>query len=104
MTECLQSFSENQTVFDFGIEGFYQKTYCLYDKDQAEKFFARSPPADEIDDLWILKPTTLSQGVGIKIISDRALAKSVVSDAGSTSPYADESYIAQKYILNPVTA
>jgi hypothetical protein len=102
LTECLQSFSESQTEFDFTLEDFYQETYCLYDKDQAEKFFARSPAADVIDDLWILKPTSLSQGAGIKIISDRTLAKSVVSDSGSTSPYADESYIAQKYILNPL--
>ncbi|HIG59877.1 MAG TPA: hypothetical protein EYQ22_03200 [Gammaproteobacteria bacterium] len=102
LTESLQLYSESQTEFDFKLEDIYQETYFLYDKQQAEHFFAESGPADETEDLWILKPTDLSQGSCIKIVSNRSHAKSTISGSDATSPNARGGYIVQKYIQNPL--
>ena len=98
LTQALQLFSTSQTEFTFNLEDFYQETYCLYLKDQAEDFLAGSASTGEAEDLWIVKPTDLSQGEGIKIISSRSEADAFVD--GNSHEGID--YIAQKYIETPL--
>lgn len=102
LTQALQAFSETQTEFPFALEDFYQETYCLFLKDQTADFLAGSTSAGDTEDLWILKPTDLSQGEGIKIISARSEAKEFVTDSVHGDPGKPDSYIAQKYIRRPL--
>ena len=102
LTQALQTYSGSQTEFPFNLEDFYQQTYCLYLKDQAEDFLAGSAVAGETEDLWILKPTDLSEGEGIKIISARSEAKEFVTGSADGNSSQRDSYIAQKYIRRPL--
>ena len=102
LTQALQTYSGSQTEFPFNLEDFYQQTYCLYLKDQAEDFLAGAAVAGETEDLWILKPTDLSEGEGIKIISARSEAKEFVTGSADGNSSQRDSYIAQKYIRRPL--
>lgn len=102
LTQALQAFSASQTEFTFSLEDFYQETYCLYLKDQTAHFLAGSGSTGKAEDLWIMKPTSLSQGEGMKIISARSEAKKYVSDSIYSDSSVGNSYIAQKYIESPL--
>jgi len=102
LTQALQTYSASQTEFPFSLEDFYQQTYCLYLEDQTADFLAGSGSAGETEDLWILKPTDLSQGEGIKIISARSEAKEFVTGSADGNSSQRDDYIAQKYIRRPL--
>lgn len=60
----------------FSSKDFYQESYLLYDEKERELFFQHT--ANRNQDLWILKPTGLSKGRGVKIIDDLADLKEVM--------------------------
>ena len=60
----------------FSSKNFYQESYLLYDEKERELFFQQTENRDQ--DLWILKPTGLSKGRGVKIIDDLAVLKEVM--------------------------
>ena len=64
----LKDFDRTQTIYDFSLSDFYQETYRLYVDDERRAFFAQLPDQDVADNLWILKPTNLADGEGVRIL------------------------------------
>lgn len=52
----------------FSHADFMQPTFCLADRDELDAFVAALPERDHRDNLWILKPSGLSRGRGVKIV------------------------------------
>lgn len=103
LTEHLQNYSRQQSHFDFSLEDFYQETYCLRDADQSNEFLQSQPDSENADELWILKPSHMSRGRGIRIISNRSEATPYVLESRKLGTQSSErGYIAQRYIRNPL--
>ena len=47
---------------------FFQPTYCLSDPAEAAAFMEQQPAVDDRENVWILKPSDLSRGIGVKIV------------------------------------
>lgn len=58
--------SEPQAAFSHA--DFLPPTYCLDYAEERSAFVAQLPEVDHPDNLWILKPSNLSRGEGIKIV------------------------------------
>jgi hypothetical protein len=52
----------------FSHADFFQPTYRLSDPQEAAAFARELPETDHTDNLWILKPSKLSRGRGVKIV------------------------------------
>lgn len=75
---------------------FIKRTYRLYDVAEREQF-VEYYNREVGDNIWILKPTSLSRGRGMKIIANRADFDQYF---GQKSVIDERKYIAQKYISN----
>jgi hypothetical protein len=86
------------------VNGFYPETYRLFVQADRELFFQQIPKVDTEDNLWILKPTSLSKGVGIKVVWKlRELYKKLQEDEHSKLPvegHGKKNYIIQRYLKN----
>ena len=103
LTENLKRHDDGQPRREFGLRGFYQQTYCLYDPDERKQFFDQLPSDDAEDNVWIIKPADLSQGDGIRILNHfgelrRQYEKPETPDSGADT----DRFIMQKYIRNPL--
>lgn len=52
----------------FSHAEFFQPTYRLRDSDELSAFAAQLPDKDTPDNLWILKPSNLSKGRGVRVV------------------------------------
>src|SRR5688572_10907837 len=64
----LHRYGEAHPGAAFSHVQFLQPTYCLSDPAEAAAFVAQLPAEDTPDNLWILKPSTLSKGRGVRVL------------------------------------
>ena len=103
LTENLKRYDRAQSKYGFALKDFYQETYCLDDVEDRSRFFDQVPPEDQRDNLWIMKPTGSSRGRGIKILWQLNSLKAQFEDPmGTDAGLADQPYIIQRYIKNPL--
>jgi len=101
LTWNLKKYTKKQSPDASSPKHFYPESYCLYRTDDCDAFFSQLPPQDSPDNLWILKPTYLSSGKGIRIIWQFDELKQ--QHQTPRFPYGkDDKYIIQKYIQNPL--
>ena len=101
LTWNLKKYANQQPPDAPSPDDFYPESYCLYRTDDCDAFFAQLPARDNPDNLWILKPTYLSSGKGIRIVWQFDELKQQYQTA--QFPYGkDDKYIIQKYIKNPL--
>lgn len=87
----------------FSHADFFQPTYRLYDPEERAAFFAQLPEVDGPDNLWILKPTNLSRGIGVKIVWQFDRLKKELRKHGSITfrhEGRELDYVIQRYIKN----
>lgn len=95
----------------FCSENFYKESYCLSDKEDVLNFFNNTRERNK--ELWILKPSSLSKGCGVRIIEDLVDLKDVIINkdkAEYLDRYQDyfyyedeeEDFIIQRHIDNPL--
>jgi len=97
--EVLRNYENGKRAKDEGftpMSQFIKRTFRLYDPAERDRFVEHYNK--EIgDNIWILKPTSLSRGRGMKIISNR---DDFDKYFGQKSVIDERKYIAQKYISN----
>lgn len=64
----LQRYSAAHPGMAFSHADFFQPTYRLNDPGEAAAFLAQLPERDTPENLWILKPSNLSKGRGVKVV------------------------------------
>ena len=82
---------------------FYPLTYRLDDPTERQAFAAQLPAHDSIDNLWILKPSTLSRGIGIRIEWQLDWLRQLLRDGQPVEFWHEgkpEPLIIQRYIPN----
>jgi hypothetical protein len=87
----------------FSHPDFFQPTYRLYDPEEAAAFARQLPQADDPDNLWILKPSNLSRGRGVKIVWQFDWLRNELRKRGQiTIKYEGREldYVIQRYIKN----
>ncbi len=103
LTETLRDYDATGGSGSIPCAEFYQESWCLYEDDERERFFAEKLKRPDRENLWILKPGDLSKGRGIRIVWDPAQVHEVL---GSPELFgglnSDRDYIAQRYIRNPL--
>ena len=107
LTGHLKEFDRTQSMYDLSLSDFYQETYRLYLDDEREEFFSQLPDQDVKDNLWILKPTGLSSGKGVRILWQFDELRRSREDPNEEyfDPHMDDNrkrYIIQRYIKNPL--
>lgn len=92
---------DNQTV----VNQFLQPSYRLYEPNERRAFLDQLPEVDTPENLWILKPATLSKGIGARVVWQFAtLKKEIENNKGIllVEGHGKQQYVAQKYIKNPL--
>lgn len=83
------------------LDTFYPETYCLFNEEEREMLVSHYQ-SDESEHLWLLKPTTLSKGRGIKILrGTKDIIQYIINRkpiAGLEKQLERIPYIAQRYI------
>jgi tubulin--tyrosine ligase like protein 10 len=103
LTEILHTYGEKSAGAVFSYKDFYKETYRLYDMHQRQAFIDQLPDIDKEENLWIMKPSTLSRGIGIKILWQfNKLKKQLKDTSKMTIRHDDEEleYIIQRYITD----
>lgn len=88
---------------DFSHGNFFQPTYCFSDPDETAAFVRQLPAKDTPDNLWILKPSNLSKGRGVKIVWQFDWLRTELDRHGKvTFRYEGKEleYVVQRYIKN----
>jgi tubulin polyglutamylase TTLL1 len=88
---------------EFSHRDFLQPTYCLSDAEERMAFVRQLPVKDHPENLWILKPSGLSQGEGVKIVwSFDWLRNDLHKIEEVTLNYEGQpqEYVVQRYIKN----
>lgn len=67
LTAILHAHGRSDPDAAFSHPRCYQPTYRLGDPVERAEYLARLPAQDSPENLWILKPFTLSRGIGIRI-------------------------------------
>ena len=83
---------------------FYPQSYRLYDETECVAFFDQLPREGDPEQIWILKPTDLSKGQGIRILREFGALRSQFLDGVISAAVVDPDidYIAQRYITQPL--
>ena len=103
LTANLHAHGHSDPQAAFSHRDFYQPTYRLGDPAERAAFVAQLPEKDSPDNVWILKPSTLSQGIGIRIGWQLDwLREALRRNAPVEFMYEGRpaEYIAQRYISN----
>ena len=99
----LHRYGASQSPGPFSHADFFQPTYCLNDAEERTAFVRQLPEVDHPDNLWILKPSNLSRGLGIKIVWDFAWLRKELREHGEiTFRFEGRTleYVIQRYIKN----
>lgn len=99
----LHDYGASQQPGEFSHAEFFQPTYCLSDPDEAARFASQLPAKDDPDNLWILKPSNLSKGHGVKIVWEFGWLRKELRKYGEvTFRYQGKTleYVIQRYIKN----
>ena len=97
----LERYAPRATAEPLSLDDFYQPTWCLTDPGVAEAFVATLPEHDTPENLWILKPNSLSMGRGVRPVwKFDWLRKALRTDAEIRFRYEgrEHEYILQRYI------
>lgn len=105
----IDSSNSNKKIFT--SSNFYKESYLLSDKNDLSAFFTNT--RDSNQDLWILKPSNLSKGCGVKIVDNVLDLKEVILNQEKpeyTERYKnyfyyedeEEEYIIQRLISSPL--
>lgn len=103
LARSLHRYGAAQSNAAFSHAHFFQPTYCLNDPDETSSFVNRLPEVDQRDNLWILKPSNLSRGRGVKIVWQFDwLRKELRKHGEITFKYEGKTleYVIQRYIKN----
>lgn len=104
----LQRYGAAHPNAAFSHRNFFQPTYRLSDPDEAATFLAQLPARDTPENLWILKPSNLSKGRGVKVVwrfdwlrkELRRHDRVAVRYEGSELDYIVQRYIKNVLLLN----
>ena len=103
LTACLHALGAAQPDAAFSHRDFYQPSFRLNDASERAAFIAQLPAEDHPENVWILKPATLSRGIGIRIGWRLDWLREALA-AGKPVQFLHEGrpadYIAQRYIRN----
>ena len=103
LTACLHAHAHAHPRAAFSHRDFYQPSFRLDDPREREAFIAQLPAEDRPENVWILKPATLSRGIGIRIGWQLGWLREALR-VGRPVQYIHEgkpaAYIAQRYIRN----
>ena len=80
---------------------FYKETYLLAHPGERREFLERLPEVDTPENLWILKPSTLSKGEGVRALWDLTeLREQLRDESKMTLPFEGKEYeyVIQRYI------
>ena len=103
LTQVLGSHDATRSTDGLRMADFHQESYRLYEEDERRRFLALLPQRDDPENLWILKPTDLSKGRGIRIFWQfDELKKKLLHPARHGLGPGDLRYVAQRYIKNPL--
>lgn len=87
----------------YTCQDFFLPTYCLFDPSERASFLRQLPDSNHHENLWILKPSGLSQGEGIRILWQFDALKNELRDTKkSTLEFQGKQldYVIQKYLKN----
>jgi len=103
LAHILHRHGASQPQAAFSHADFFQPTYCLNDPEERAAFVRQLPEVDQPDNLWILKPSNLSRGLGIKIVWDFGWLRKGLRERGEIKfKYEGRTleYVIQRYIKN----
>ena len=103
LAQNLHRYGASQSQATFSHADFLPPTYCLYDPEERAAFVKQLPEEDHPDNLWILKPSNLSKGLGVKIVWDLAWLRKALRKPGEiTFRFEGRTveYVIQRYIKN----
>jgi hypothetical protein len=103
LAQNLHRYGASQPQAAFSHSDFLQPTYCLFDPEERAAFVKQLPEADHPDNLWMLKPSNLSKGYGVKILWDLAWLRKALSKPGEiTFRFEGRTveYVIQRYLKN----
>lgn len=101
LAEHLHRYGASAPAHAFSHRSFFPETYRLSDPREAAAFFARAPEVDHPENLWILKPSNLSRGRGVRLVWQfGALRKELRRHGKIVFTYEGEEYeyVIQRYI------
>lgn len=83
---------------------FYPESYRLFDPGECQACFEQLAREEDPAQIWILKPASLSRGIGIKILREFDGLRRQYLERDLSQPVVDPEleYIAQRYISNPL--
>ncbi len=103
LAQYLHRYGASQLQATFSHADFLPETYCLYDPEERAAFVEQLPEVDSPDNLWILKPSNLSRGEGVKIVWKFAWLREALRKGGEIR-FSFEGrtieYVIQRYIKN----
>jgi len=103
LAQNLHRYGASQPQATFSHLDFLPTTYCLYDPEERAAFVEQLPEVDHPENLWILKPSNLSKGLGMKILWDLASLRKALSKSGPiTFKFEGRTvdYVIQRYVKN----
>lgn len=103
LAQHLHRYGASQSQATYSHADFFQPTYCLDDPEERAAFIGQLPEVDHPDNLWILKPSNLSSGRGVKIVWDFAWLRKALRKPGEIKfRYEGRTleYVIQRYIKN----
>lgn len=102
----LHAFDPVPHGYDLRMSDFYSETYCLYLDADKQAFLEQIPDEDSPDNLWILKPTFESRGIGVELVWElNKLKEKLINpnvDVPEISADLSQRYVIQRYIKNPL--
>jgi len=99
----LHRYGDSHSQDPFSHADFFQTAYCLDDPEERAAFVAQLPEVDHRDNLWILKPSDLSRGKGVKIVWNFGWLRKALRRGGKVTfgfEGRTHEYVIQRYIKN----
>lgn len=105
LARYLHRYEATRGGSDRSITSFYPETYALNDSVERERFLEVLSASDESAAAWIFKPTSRSEGKGIRIVGhDEAQALATTQsedDVVAQLTGSSDSYVVQRYLADP---
>ncbi len=110
LAATLKEYDQHHPSPYFSSKEFHQESYLLYDKKEREDFLKQLPSQDIKNNLWIMKPSGLCSGIGMKVLWQfdelreelQDSSKMTLAFKGDDPDYngTQIEYIIQRYIQN----